>query len=153
MSEPKVVPAGPKRVPNWGFGIGVALVLIAAFIAVSHTTAFKLATTHQPERFTELYFTRPNDLPASAKSGDRVPVAFTLHNVEAQDVMYTYQITFTDAGGTKLLLERQLSIADGQKQPVTDYAAIPAGTGKGELSVILLHNNKSQTIHFWLERK
>lgn len=47
----------------------------------------------EPERLTELYFTKPNTLPTSYTSGQAQTVSFTVHNLEYQTTGYRYQIT------------------------------------------------------------
>jgi len=150
MTEQTEDPNTSNRMPKWALGLGVFLVLAISFMAISHTRAYKLATTHQPERFTELYFTRPDALPASAAPGSRLPVAFTLHNQEAADTSYTYRITFTDPSGTVTLGTHSLRLKSGQQQAITQNVLVPAGDTRGEITVDLVH--KDQSIHFWIER-
>src|ERR1017187_4052808 len=83
-------------------GLAAAVLLLTVvllFSAVSHTKAYVNATTHQPERFTELYFTSPLDLRTSAHSSLSLPIQFTVHNREASNVTYTYQVAVTTASG------------------------------------------------------
>jgi len=47
----------------------------------------------EPEKLTELYFTRPNNLPTKYTPGQTQTVSFTTHNLEYQTVDYHYQIT------------------------------------------------------------
>ncbi|HSW66419.1 MAG TPA: DUF1616 domain-containing protein [Bacillota bacterium] len=150
MTERSSDPATSKRVPKWALGLGLFLVLAAGFVAVSHTQAYKLATTHQPERFTELYFTHPDALPARAEPGSKLPVAFTLHNQESRDTTYNYRITFTDQGGTVTLVTHSLQLKTNQQRAITEDIVIPTGDTRGEVSVQLIHED--QSVHFWIER-
>jgi uncharacterized membrane protein len=152
MTEQNQVPARSRRVRKLVLGFAAVCILLVTFLALSHTNTFKLATTHQPDRFTELYFTNPTSLPATVKLSATVPVSFTLHNEEARTQSYTYNITFADATGTTTVLKTQeIILQNGQKQVINQDITLPTGNSRGEVSVNLL--NKSQSVHFWLERK
>ncbi len=150
MTERSSDPARSKHVPKWVLGLGLFLVLIAGFAAISHTQAYKMATTHQPERFTELYFTRPDALPARVEPGSKLSVTFTLHNQESRDTTYVYQITFTDQDGTVTLVTHSLQLKTNQQRAITENIVVPVGDTRGEVSVHLLHED--QSVHFWVER-
>ena len=47
----------------------------------------------EPEKLTELYFTNPNNLPASYTPGSTQTVKFTTHNLEYATTKYLYTIT------------------------------------------------------------
>lgn len=47
----------------------------------------------QPEQLTELYFTAPNNLPATYVPGQSQTVSFTVHNLEYRTTTYNYVIT------------------------------------------------------------
>jgi len=131
----------------------ITIVLASALIIllnwVRQTQPFIKATTHQPERFTELYFTNPNNLPTTVSSGQVVPISFTIHNVEARDMTYDYSVILTDPSGRSSLLDRQeLSLANGGTKVVTDESTLPRLSGRAEISVVL--QNQSEAIHFWL---
>jgi hypothetical protein len=132
--------------------VTAALVIGAGFFFnwTYHTKIIADAITHQPERYTELFFTDPNDLPSTAISKQQLPVQFTIHNVEARNMTYTYDIDFTSATGkVTLLSQRSLSLASTKAVAITDTEKLPKFTGRVEISVILLH--QPEAIHLWLE--
>jgi len=151
MIKRKHITAYAARMPKLVVPLACLLALAVTVLAISHTHAFVLATTHQPERFSELYFVNPGALPSSAAPGQQLPVVFTVHNLEGRAFTYTYSIDFTDADGTTSLVRQQIAIADGQTKTITQKVVVPAGSGRGEVGVALI--NKDMAIHFWLERK
>jgi hypothetical protein len=133
----------------------IGLVLLLGIILLvfyeRHSSAIVDATTHQPQSYTELYFSDPNRLPAVAPADQRLPLAFTIHNVEGRDVGYSYKINFTGPNGqTTLLRQGQVTVAAGQVATVNDASVqLPAYGGRAELSVILVGH--PEAIHFWIE--
>jgi hypothetical protein len=133
--------------------------LLVLFLALSflvyrerHSAALVDATTHKPQPFTELYFNQPNQLPITARPGQRLPVAFTVHNVEGRNLTYTYSVDFTTiTGKTTVLYRQQIAIANGQTTVISDaIVTVPSYTGRAEVSVVLI--NQPEAIHFWVER-
>src|SRR5580700_11164872 len=118
----------------------ITIDVVASFVLVRHTHAFVDATTHQPERYTELYFSDPDTLPANVTAAQKLPVDFTIHNVEARTTAYTYTIDFTAPTGHTTVLEQQsLTLANDQAVTIADTVQLPAFAGRGEISVQLLH--------------
>jgi hypothetical protein len=112
---------------------------------------FKLATTKQPEPFTELYFTDPESLPGTIpQAPSELPISFVIHNQESRAMDYTYRVSFKDAQSSVTLPEGKVALQDGQSQSITQHLSVPQGQGRGEISVQIV--NKSQQIHYWLER-
>lgn len=131
----------------------VVIVVLSAGLLLNwtiHTRTFVKATTHQPETYTELYFTHPNSLPASINAGQAVPVAFTIHNVEARTMLYTYDITITLPNGSQqTLTKEQISLANSQAQSVADSISLPTVAGRYEINVQL--EKLPESIHYWTE--
>jgi hypothetical protein len=130
-----------------------AIVLLSGVVLLLNwarqTQPFIQATTHQPERYTELYFTDPNDLTSAVQDGQVLPVSFKIHNVEARSMTYAYKTEFTDSSGRVTVLDqRQLSLPNGSTKIITDDTTLPSFNGRGEISVVLL--NQPEAIHFWL---
>jgi hypothetical protein len=126
---------------------------IALWSGLFQAEPFKQATTHRPERFSELYFNNPLALPEVVQPGQVLPVTFVIHNHEAQDMTYHYQVSFHDAeapGAVTTFKERRVRIADGQARAITQEIFVPSGVGRGEIIVKL--NNKAESIHYWVER-
>lgn len=132
-------------------GVVILAILLAGIYHVRDTKAFVDATTHQPERYTELYFTDSNNLPINAVHGKSLTLAFTIHNLEARTMTYTYNVSFLSASAT-ILSQKQGTITEsvnGSKSITSDISVPTNYAGKAEVQVTLtnLHN---QAIHFWV---
>lgn len=75
--------------------MSAALILLLSIVLApnikTQLNAWKLLP--QPERLTELYFTAPNNLPATYVSGQSQTVSFTVHNLEYRTTTYNYVIS------------------------------------------------------------
>src|SRR5258708_5353987 len=60
-----------------------------------------LATTVQPETFTELYFDNHTTLPATTVPNKSYSFAFTIRNLENKDMTYPYQVVLRKNGATQ----------------------------------------------------
>jgi len=120
--------------------------LIALGVWASHTNTFKLATSHQPERFTELYFTDPNNLPARIDSTKTYKQTFAVVNHEASSMTYTYHIEVSGVSGSHEYPTQQVTVGSGQKVsvPFTYEALAP----KADQTVTVVLVSKNQSIHF-----
>ena len=131
---------------------GAAVLLLGGVLLLNwlrQTRPFIKATSHQPERYTELYFTNSNNLPSAAQSGRPLSVSFAIHNVEARTMTYTYETDFiAPPGQTTVLSRRQLSLSNGRTKTITEATTLPPFSGRAEITVVLL--NQPEAIHFWL---
>jgi uncharacterized membrane protein len=84
----------------------VTLVLLAAAITMtgsSHGNIYNaalLASSHQPENFTELYFLHPSQLPQYSPAGKRTTVYFHIQNDSDVTQTYQYLVTLQDPDKT-----------------------------------------------------
>jgi hypothetical protein len=142
----------PQKMMKFLYTIGFLIILVIAVVLLNqarHTRAFTLATTHQPERLTELYFTHPSSLPTTGKAGQNLPVDFTIHNLEAENMSYTYRIELIDQDGNgTVLAQRQLSIKNGNAAQISDTVSLPPANGRSQVDIQLI--GQPETIHFWL---
>jgi hypothetical protein len=118
----------------------VACVAITNKDSISH--AFTLATTHQPERSTELYFVNSRLLPSYSPATKPQHVTFRITNHEARQVVYTYVVT---QDVTKLV-QNTVTLNDGQSADVTFAFTIPTPVTATTLSVTLV--GRSEHIDF-----
>lgn len=110
-----------------------------------------LASSRQPERLSELFFADPHTIPPSLKAGATMPISFTIHNLESQDMDYHYVVTLTDEKGVITpAVNESIRMQHNASRTITHHVTLPTTTGKSKVSVKLI--NKSQSIHFWLER-
>jgi hypothetical protein len=134
--------------------VGLSIVM-GAYYVISHQNEtakeLSLATTKQPEAFTELYFVDPEAVPNSLTTAAQdIPITFAISNRESRAMDYTYRVSFKDTQHTVTLPDGKVTLQDGQSQSITQTIAVPEGKNRGEVSVQIL--NKSQAIHLWLER-
>lgn len=97
-------------------------------------SAFTLATTHQPESFTELYFINSRSLPLYSPTLKPQRVTFRITNHESRQVTYAYIVT---QDGVKLA-ESTVVLSDGQSTDVTFVYIIPTPATPTTLSVSLV---------------
>jgi uncharacterized membrane protein len=131
----------------------VIILLVGSVIFINWAVRTKpviAATTHQPERFTELYFTYSNNLPSSVHSGQLLPVSFTVHNAEGHTMTYVYSVKFVDSTSNQTIVfnQHQFSLPNDKVQVITDDIKLPTFNGRAEATVALI--NQPETIHFWV---
>jgi hypothetical protein len=133
------------------FCLGSVLAAVIGLTAAwaANTPAFADATTHQPERLTELYFSDPSQLPSTIKAGKPLPVSFVVHNLEAEDMNYDYDITVAFGSSIETFEGHKFALANGATQDLTNNIAMPSVTGRVEIGVQLI--GQPETIHFWTE--
>jgi uncharacterized membrane protein len=130
--------------------IAVIAVIGAGIYNVRHTTAFVDATTHQPERYTELYFTDPTKLPVNIGHDQTLPVNFTVHNVEARNMSYTYDLSLLTTSGKALSQSQHtFSLTNNNTKVITNDITVPNELGKTEVQIFFPGLN--QSIHFWVQ--
>lgn len=75
----------------------------------------------EPEKLTELYFTKPNNLPTTYVAGSSQQVNFTVHNLEYQTMTYKYAIVEQNQNDTQhqTLAANSFTLEQGQYQSVS----------------------------------
>lgn len=129
----------------------ILLLLLGILVSAGiRTQTIIKATTHQPETYTELYFTHPNSLEGIAKVGQSVEVSFTIHNVEARNMTYTTDTELTyPSGQTAIVSQHQIALINGETHSYTVNALMPRTPGRYEVSIVLVH--QPETIHYYVE--
>jgi uncharacterized membrane protein len=134
--------------------IVAAVVLVSALIITApaikrQLNAWKLLP--QPERLTELYFTSPNQLPASYTPGQPQTVSFTAHNLEYRTTNYTYQISEQNQAGSATQPLAAGSFVLGQNQYHTQAVRIPLANLGSRVKVEVALTNVNESIDYWVE--
>ena len=114
--------------------------------AVSSSQAWTLATTHQPERFTELYFSHPQSLPTNVTTGKPVTVVYHITNQEAATTIYRPQVTLTENGHSRLISQAYLVLAAGQGSDLT--VTFTTTLPHAQLEFVISLPDQQQTIQF-----
>jgi hypothetical protein len=99
----------------------------------------------QPEKITELYFTKPNNLPTSYSSNQTEVTMFTVHNSEYRTVRYSYKIIEQSVNSKKTvqLAQGEFTLFQNQYKRL-DSMTRPADLGNNaEIKVELLNVNES----------
>lgn len=146
MSVQKHVPAVFKLVLKRVLLFGVVIFGVFFVCWAPRTQAFKLATTHQPERFTELFFVDPTSLPAVITAGKKYGGSFAVVNHEGAPTTYRYQVTVTDAGQTAYQTVHAVTIGDGHK--ITVPFGFEAQKPLQEVRIVITLLDQQQSVHF-----
>ena len=107
-----------------------------------------LATTHQPETFTELYFENHTSLPSQPKEGESQSFSFTIHNLEYKTMVYPYSVTVVASGQARLLDEGKVTLNQNGFKTIKESVVLDDLIGRDEVIVNLV--NKKQQIDFWV---
>ncbi len=103
----------------------------------------------QPETFTELYFEDYLHLPSEVISGQPYFFRFTLHNLEGEDMVYTYEV-YIEVGQDKFIFDRGAAfVKDNGYKTIQEKFATASVVPKGAIVVDLV--NKHQQIDFLVE--
>ncbi len=159
MAEQKLGDKGTiKSVQNWWLlpknrklrlfllVVGVASICGGLYTIPSVSREITLATTRQPEPFTELYFTSPEHLGKTFTPNEPQIVRFTVRNHEGHTQIYSYVIYLDGvqaASGTT-------SIADNDAQSLTEEILVKSTNARSKITVTLLNNH--QSIQYWTEK-
>jgi hypothetical protein len=127
-----------------------ALILISASIASTAVSiyrdnivhAFTLATTHQPEQYSELFFAHSSHLPSFVPVLKPQRIVFHITNHEASPTTYTYVVT---QDGVQLA-RGDVTLPDGQGMDVPFTFMNAQANHESQLSVHLI--GRAQHIDF-----
>lgn len=95
----------------------LVVVLVATFLNAYKggvSQAFTLATSHQSENYTELYFDNSSHLPLYSAANKLQHVSFHLANHEAQATSYSYTVTLYVGQVATRLAQGTTTLRDGQ---------------------------------------
>jgi hypothetical protein len=107
-----------------------------------------LATTVQPEKFTELYFEDHLRLPKIIIPGQQYRFAFTIHNLENSDMKYSYHVYLQTQNNQVTLDKSSINILNGRSSTIVENFS-PLIPEKTQVTVELI--NKNQKISFWMQ--
>ena len=137
------------------------ILLVACFIALTVSLGFyawsipgvkrtiALATTVQPESYTELYFDDHTQLPSLVVPGKIYTFSFTIHNLENRDMLYSYD-TYVSAGGLRLLIDKDtVSIKNNESKTIRESFMVTSVPPRSQVVVAIV--NRNQQIDFWIE--
>ncbi len=113
-----------------------------------------LATTVQPERFTELYFENHLTLPKNITMYQTEKFSFTIHNLEYKDMQYPYEVYIKclqiGCNGEKQLIdEGKFTLKHDKYKTIDENYTITLPTARVQIIINLINKNNQQ-IHFWI---
>jgi hypothetical protein len=110
--------------------------------------AVMLATTVQPETFTELYFNDHLKLPSTVKTGDKYSFEFTVHNLEYKTIKYPYEV-YVSVNSVKQNVDKNIfSLKQNEYKIIKENFTVNVATRS---AVVINLINKKQQIDFWVE--
>ena len=128
-----------------GFVLISALCIYELFpTQVEH--AVTLATTRQPEAFTQLYFDHQDKLPLSVKPGTNSYFVFQITNHESKTVTYHYQILQSSTTDSVVIGGGTVTLNDGDFAHKRVNFKLKAPKSSATLTVKLVDQN--QQINF-----
>lgn len=136
--------------PSLSFGVFLVVVIAmsvgaAAVSAHGINQAWRLATTHQLEPYTALYFDSPARLPLYAPAGKAEAVPFRIANHEGSPRTYQYQILFT-VSGTEAVKSGSVTLASGQDVRMFANFAMPQPNEQGQLVIEIVGTSQRLTL-------
>lgn len=134
--------------------LGVCLVL-GMFQLVNSVPAVKeaitLATTMKPETFTELYFEDHNNLPKTFEKAKKYTFRFTIHNLEYQDMNYSYEVNAIDEEEKSLIASGSARLKQAEAKTIEESFSSDKNYKRVKIEVRLIEKN--QQIDFWMEKQ
>jgi Protein of unknown function (DUF1616). len=105
-----------------------------------------LTVSAQPQKYTELYFTKPASLPSVFVNGRTYTFAFSVANHEAASQKYRYRVVVTQGNGKPTTSTGVLAVGNGKTGTHTASITISSDNQPVLVSVNLV--GKAQSIHF-----
>lgn len=104
----------------------------------------------QPERLTELYFTKPNNLPAIYTPGEPQTVQFTVHNLEYGTTAYAYKVMEQSQDGrqSQQLANGEFTLRQNHYERLS-LNVVPVDLGT-KVKVIVEIPTTNETISYWI---
>lgn len=131
----------------------IALVLWGGIVVFSQSSFKKnlaLATTVQPEQYTELYFDNHLSLPSQVTPGAHYSFKFTIHNLTGKDAIYPYEVYLT-VGGKKILIDQKdILVHNNTSKTISETFTPNDVSQRSQIVVNLIKQN--QQIAFWIEK-
>jgi uncharacterized membrane protein len=131
--------------PFLGLLVAAAVIVSLATNQYSLLSAWRTATTHRPETFTELYFDTPNRLPRFAPPKKPQTIAFHIVNHEHTVITYQYEVSVMLPGAAKISYHL-VRLGDGQGAAETMSFTIPKPNQSALITIRLV--GRSEQLNF-----
>lgn len=127
--------------------LGILLIRTAT-LNKDFMNSIALATSIQPEKFTELYFENHLKLPSTIKPNQTITFSFTVHNVEYQTYTYPYDVYIYENGKKIEIDKGAFTLPSNGYKTISESYTVTNPFQKARL-IVELTNNKQQ-IFFWI---
>lgn len=134
--------------------LGIALLISGVLIFLNlnkelvHNELVALDLLPKTETMTELYFANNAQLPGAEVNNQPISFAFVIHNLEATDYRYTYNVSVITGGTRHIVDSGKVLVKDDQYYIKNEKFNLTNAPGKQEVIVEL--TNKQQSIDFWV---
>jgi hypothetical protein len=125
----------------------VLVITVTLIFTLRWANRNQLLTLGNSDAYTELYFTKPNQLPSTLLPGKPSQVPVTLVNHEGSPKSYDYQVTVYENGERTAVAKKQLKLADGQKQIL--FIPVDVTSDNHKVLIIITLLNTNQRIQFY----
>jgi hypothetical protein len=137
-------------------GIGVTLIVgVLIFFnlnaAAINNELVALDLVPKPEKLTELYFNNSANLPASATGDQAISFSFVIHNLEAANYQYVYEVSVNANGTRRIVDSGKVLVKNNQYYVKNEQFNLLSSPGRQEVVVAL--TNMQQSIDFWIETR
>jgi hypothetical protein len=135
---------------RWVITLAAFALAVAIYLGVSVNPnaieATNLATTRQPEHYTELYFNNVQYLPRATKPRQLASFSYHVKNHEATEKSYTAIVTLTENGTTRILERNEFKLQSSGYENVSVRYITPLKKTNFTITVSL--PELGQNIHF-----
>ena len=136
------------------FLLVASIVIIGIFQLIKYDSvkkAISLATTMNPQLFTELYFEDHLSFPDKITIFEENNFEFTIHNLENKDLEYSYEVYIDTDGEKQIILMDSVLIKNNENKTIAADFTIEAPIQRSKVVVNLI--GKNQQIFFWIEEE
>jgi len=128
----------------------ILLVVLAIIIVPSLKEWLVLLFEVKPEPLTELYFENHLDLPEKVNAMEKNSFSFTIHNLENEDMEYSYNVYFDINGEKKIIKSGTVSLKNDEYGKTDVEYTVPLTSERVKVVVDLA--DMDQEISFWIEK-
>lgn len=105
----------------------------------------------EPERFTQVYFTNPAQLPRTFEPDGKQTVQFTIRNLEHATKQYTYRVTVRSNVGAHVATTGSLLLAQGQQRSLVKEVVMPSVEAQRVFVSVQVQQARSDPSHLQTE--
>jgi hypothetical protein len=135
---------------RWLWTAVAVAVIAGAILGISNSHAvghqIAISVSRQATPFTQLYLTRPNDVPRQLVAPGPNSFSFTIDNGEGHSTDYAYTVTLATPLTTSVVSRGTLRVADGKT--ITKAIDIFSTVQTNDYEVTVQLGQRAEVIHF-----